>query len=84
MSHRAALVMVGLVAGLVFAVGAAWAADPLAEIPLRVEKRQFRPVDVKVKVALRSSSSSQTRTPRPSSSRARSCASKRSCRPGAR
>ena len=38
-----------VVAGILSITGVAWAADPLTEISLTVEQRQFRPADVKVK-----------------------------------
>jgi uncharacterized protein (DUF2141 family) len=48
MPRAALLVVVGFLTAAA-SVGAAWAADASAEIPLTVEKRQFRPAEVKVR-----------------------------------
>jgi hypothetical protein len=51
--HR--LIMFLAVVAVVAAIsltGAAWAADPMPEIPLTVEQHQFRPADVKVKAGV--------------------------------
>ncbi len=49
MRGRLTLLIVGLLAGLVAAAGAATAADPRPEIALTIEKDQFQPSEIKVK-----------------------------------
>jgi cupredoxin-like protein len=48
MPRVAQRLIVAVAAGVVFA-GSVWAADVLPEIPLTIEKKEFKPADVKVK-----------------------------------
>ena len=49
MPGRLALLVVGLVAGIVAAAGAASDADPRPEIPVTIDRDQFQPSEIKVK-----------------------------------
>src|SRR5207249_9399071 len=49
MPGRLARLVVGLVAGIVAAAGAASAADRRPEIPVTIDKDQFQPSEIKVK-----------------------------------